>query len=253
MNDFAAPEESSKFILMANSAATIWGERLSYLGIPAVTKTNCMRKIVFSGLLPLLLFSGIKSEGQEEFIEPPARFITRTSFNQLTGGIILLKARLDNFPDTLNFILDTGSSGISLDSLTVNYLNLKPVPTNRTIRGIAGIKNVSFLFDHTLHINGLTADSLDFHVNDYSILTSVYGERIDGIIGFSLLNRYIVKIDYDSLKLDFFSRGTYRYPKGGYLFKPILNSLPVMNLRVRDAINTNSRFLFDIGAGLCMM
>lgn len=216
-------------------------------------KANGMKRNFFSALLVLLLFSGFNSKGQEEFIEAPSHFITRIPFNQLTGGIILMRAMLDNFPDTLNFILDTGSSGISLDSTTVEDLKLKPIPTDRTIRGVAGIKKVSFLFDHTLHINNMVVDSLDFHVNDYSILSSVYGERIDGIIGYALLSRYIVNINYDSLKIGFFSKGTYRYPKGGYLFKPILNSLPAQTLRVRDETSASSRFLFDIGAGLCMM
>ncbi|HWC53706.1 MAG TPA: aspartyl protease family protein [Chitinophagaceae bacterium] len=211
-----------------------------------------MKKIIFFLLFPLL-FASVRVNGQEEFIEPPSRFITRIPFDQLTGGIILLKARLDNFSDTLNFILDTGSSGISLDSTTADYLKLKPLPTDRTIRGIAGIKKVSFLYGHTLHISSLTADSLDFHVNDYEILTEVYGERIDGIIGYSFLRRYIVKVDYDSLKIDFFSRGTFKYPKGGYLFKPSLNTLPITNIRLRDSRSANTRFLFDIGAGLCMM
>jgi len=67
--------------------------------------------------------------GQEEFIEPPSRFITRTDFTQLTGGVILLRAILDNYPDSLNFILDTGSGGISLDSSTVAELGLHvPAP-----------------------------------------------------------------------------------------------------------------------------
>jgi hypothetical protein len=212
-----------------------------------------MRKIVFILLCFPFLFSTVKVNGQEEFIEPPSRFLKKIPFDQLTGGVILIRARLDNFPDTLNFILDTGSSGISLDSTTVDYLKLKPVPTDRTIRGVAGIKKVSFLFNHALHFDGFNVDSLNFHVNNYTILTEVYGERIDGIIGYSLLNRYIVKVDYDSLKIDFFSRGTFRYPRGGYLFKPALNTLPVTNLRIRDAAKANTRFLFDIGAGLCMM
>ena len=63
-------------------------------------------------------------------------------------------------------------------------------------------------------------------MNDYSILTAVYGEQIDGIIGYSLLSRYIVKINYDSLYIDICSKGTMRYPKGGYLLKPTINSLP---------------------------
>ena len=205
------------------------------------------------GLALAVFLAGTNATAQEEFIEPPSRRLTRLPFTQLTGGIVIIQAKLNEFPDTLSFVLDTGSSGISLDSTTVDYLKLKPQATTRTIRGIAGIKNVPFLYDQVLRFPGLNVDSLDFHVNDYSILTSVYGEQIDGIIGFSLLNRYIVKINYDSLYIDICSKGTMRYPKGGYLFKPAINSLPIQNMRVKDGKAINSRFLYDIGAGVCMM
>jgi hypothetical protein len=46
---------------------------------------------------------------------PPAKLLTSFKYEQLTGGIVLLKGTLDNFKDSLNFILDTGSGGISLE------------------------------------------------------------------------------------------------------------------------------------------
>jgi hypothetical protein len=210
-----------------------------------------MKRIFGTVLLLIILFLQIKA--QEEFIEPPSKLLTRIPFNQLTGGVVILRATLDNFPDTLNFILDSGSSGISLDSSTVAYLKLTPEPSDKTIRGIAGIKKVGFLYKRKLNFPGLTIDSLNFHVNNYSILTTVYGEQIDGIIGYSVLSRYIVKINYDSLKVDFCSRGTIRYPRGGYLFKPVMSTLPVQSARVKDGNTVSARFLHDIGAGVCLM
>ncbi len=189
---------------------------------------------------------------QEEFIEP-SRQLAKFNFIQLTGGIILLQACLPPFPDSLNFILDTGSGGISLDSMTVLYFGLKPEPSNRTIRGIAGIRNVSFLNNRKLSIPGLTIDSLNFHVNDYEILTSVYGEKIDGIIGYSVFSRYIVKLNYDSSHIEFWSKGSLKYPRGGFLLRPIINTLPIQTARVKDAVTITSRFLIDLGAGLNLM
>jgi hypothetical protein len=81
----------------------------------------------------------------------------------------------------------------------------------------------------------------------------VYGERIDGIIGYSVFKRYIVKLDYDSLKVSFWTKGTIRYPRGGYLLKPTINMLVAQNLRVRDVEAVASRFLYDMGAGVCML
>jgi hypothetical protein len=201
----------------------------------------------------VFLCLAIPGMAQEEFIEPPSKEITTMPFIQLTGGIIILQAKLDDFPDTLNFVLDTGSSGISLDSTTVAYFGMKPTPTDRSIRGIAGIHKVSFLYNHKLHFPNLTVDSLNFHINDYTILTQVYGERIDGIMGYSLFSRYIIKVDYDSMRVTFCTNGSIRYPKGGYLLKPSISQLVTQHLRIRDNKTISARFLYDMGAGLCML
>lgn len=208
-----------------------------------------MRKLgFFIGCLMLSLCS----IAQEEFIVP-SRFITRLPFIQLPGGVILLRAQLSPYPDSLNFILDSGSGGISLDSLTCRYFDIKPTPSDRTIRGIAGIKNVSFIYNRKLLFPNLTVDSLNFHINDYGLLTSVYGEQIDGIIGYSILSRYILKLNFDSSYIEFWTRGAMKYPRGGYLLKPVINTLPVQAARIRDAVTINSRFLYDMGAGLNLL
>jgi Aspartyl protease/PDZ domain len=218
-----------------------------------VTTTNCMKKVFYCFAVCISMLSGLRLAAQEEFIDPPSTYITSIPFVQLTGGIVILQAKFGNFPDTLNFILDTGSSGISLDSTTADYLKLKATPTDRTIRGIAGIRKVSFLYNRQLKFPGLTIDSLDFHISNYAILTAVYGERIDGIIGFSVLSRYIIKLDYDSFRLSFHTKGTIRYPRGGYLLKPAISQLIAQPVRVKDDEIVNARFLYDMGAGVCML
>src|SRR5687768_1215072 len=97
----------------------------------------------------LLFFAVTIVQAQEEFIPPPAKLVTRFPFRLLTGGIITVKARLSSHPDTLTFILDTGSGGISLDSATANYLKLETRLSDRTIRGIAGVRRVYFAYRQT--------------------------------------------------------------------------------------------------------
>jgi hypothetical protein len=208
-----------------------------------------MKKI---SLLICLLCLAKLSMGQEEFVEQ-SRLLTRFRFVQFTGGVILLKAQFGSFPDSLNFILDTGSGGISLDSTRVVDFGLTPEPSNKSIRGIAGIRKVSFLNNQVLRLPRLTIDSLNFHVNNYQILTNVYGERIDGIIGYSVISRYIIKINFDSSMVEFWSKGNLKYPRGGYLLKPFISTLPVQSVRVRDERTINARFLYDIGAGMNMI
>ncbi len=212
-----------------------------------------MRKPVTQFLFCFLLAVPFAASAQEQFIEPPAKLLTSFRFRQLSGGVVLLKAQFANYQDTLNFILDTGSGGISLDSTTVEYFKITPTPSDMTILGIAGSRKVSFVYNQKLRLPGLTVDSLNFHVNNYDILTAVYGEKIDGIIGYSLLSRYIFLINYDSSRVSIFTNGRMKYPRGGWLYEPILRTLPVQTARIKDAVTTHSRFLFDIGAGLCLM
>ena len=90
----------------------------------------------------------------------------------------------------------------------------------RNDRGTGGELLVSFIYNQRLKLPNLTVDSLNFHINDYEILTTVYGERIDGIIGYSVISRYIIKLNYDSSIIEFWSKGAMRYPRGGYLLRP---------------------------------
>ena len=87
-------------------------------------------------------------------------------------------------------------------------------------------------------------EQLNFHVNDYDILSSVYGEKIDGIIGYSFFSRYIVKIDFDSLQIEVYTPGRNEYPRGGTLLKPAFTTLPIQNLTIRDSKKTELQFLF---------
>jgi hypothetical protein len=205
------------------------------------------------GFVLLGFFSSSLVKGQEEFLPPPSRLITSFPFNTFTGGVVVIRGQLDNYPDSLNFILDTGSGGISLDSSTCVRLKIKPIPSDKTIRGIAGIRQVKFVYNQSFRIGKFIVDSLNFHVNDYDILGSVYGDKIDGIIGFSFFSRYIVKIDYDSSKVYIYSNGYMKYPKGGFLIKPILIGLPIQQAKIKEGADVNSRFYFDTGAGLCLL
>jgi len=198
-------------------------------------------------------FLYLRTFAQEEFIPAPSHLISSFPFTTFTGGVVIVKAQLGNYPDSLNFLLDTGSGGISLDSLTCVRLKIPTEPSDKTIRGIAGIRLVNFVYNQTLHMGGLTIDSLDFHVSDYDILSSVYGDKIDGIIGYSFFSRYIVKIDYDSNKVYVYTKGYMKYPKGGFLFRPSIVNLPVQSARVRDGADISARFYFDTGAGLCLL
>ena len=162
----------------------------------------------------------------------------------------MIKACVNGYKDSMNFILDTGSGGISLDSMTVKVMNIPTTPSERTIKGIGGIRKVHFLYGATLRLPGLEVDNMDFHVNDYELLSYSYGIHIDGIIGYNLLSRYIVQINYDTQLINIYSNGDFIYPKGGHLLSPAFTSLPIQTVQLKESRKFINRFYFDTGAGL---
>lgn len=184
---------------------------------------------------------------------PEKRYLTTFRFQVLNGGIILGKVKMNNFPDSLNFIFDTGCGGVSLDSATCEHFKLSPESSPNVIRGIAGKCQQRLLQGMSVSIGGITLDSLTMQVNDYDILSCVYGEKIDGIIGYSFFSRYLVWVNYDSSLMDIYSKGPVKYPRGGFLLRPRVFGLPMLEGRLADARNINSRFYFDTGAGLCLL
>jgi hypothetical protein len=208
-------------------------------------------RILLKCIYAIIIFFGTsKLAAQEQFIDPPSKKLTSFPFQLLSGGVIIVKAKLNNYPDSLHFILDTGSGGISLDSMTVEKYKIPVVPSEKKIKGIGGIKKVSFLNDATLYFPGLTVDHLNFHVNDYEILTNVYGIKIDGIIGYSFFVRYIVHINYDNTIITVNTTGEYKYPRGGYMLNPLFTAIPIQQTSFKDSREMMNRFYFDTGAGL---
>jgi hypothetical protein len=165
----------------------------------------------------------------------------------------VFNASVGNNKIPLHFILDTGSGGVSLDSATAVELQLPLTPSDTVVMGIAGAHKVSYAFNQKFTIGNLVTDSLNFYVNDYSILSSVYGEKIDGIIGFGFLNKYIFNINFDSSKIFVYSKGKYQYEDGGTLFKPAFSKLVYYPISVKDKTKLTSNFYFDTGAGLNLL
>jgi hypothetical protein len=174
-------------------------------------------------------------------------------FEELIGGVMMVKAKLNNIPDTLNFILDTGNSHISLDSATAAELQIPLQKTTTLINGIGGTRRTKITDPIALHLTNVPVDSFTFFVNDYSSLTESYGERIDGIIGYAFISKYILGVNFDSSLINVFKRGNYTYPKRGFTWSFAINYLPSVQLNTNDASNITANYYLDCGAGLSLL
>lgn len=186
-------------------------------------------------------------QGQKSELTKP---ISVFPFQELSGGVIVVKATIDQYSDSLNFIFDTGNTGFSIDSITAVQLGLKVVISDRMIKGIAGVKKAFFSYGHQIRFPEFTSSLFDFHISDYSLFEQVYGLKIDGIIGCSFFEKYIVKINYDKHQIEFYQPGLITYPNNGYLIPTKFYKFPVNMVQIREQAIVDSKSIFDLGAGL---
>ncbi len=221
-----------------------------YVRLAVYYQMHFMRRV---NVIIFLLLCSFICGAQKTVSNKEPKLLGTFDFTQFLGGVILIQARLDTLSEQLTFILDTGSGGISLDSTTCSEFNIVGVKTDTTLSGIGGTKKVKFVFNKTLYLNNIEIDSLNFHINDYTALSRIYGYKIDGIIGYSFFSRYIVKIDYDNKKVLVYSPGKFIYPKNGYLLTPLFTKLPIQTAIINDGRKINFPFYFDTGAGLALL
>jgi len=208
-------------------------------------------------LLFLLLFACISLHGEAGInlpVDTPvqARLITTLPFHQFVDGVLLVRACIARdgdttlAKDTLNFILDTGSGGISLDSTTAAALHLPLSPSDVVIHGIGGSRTVPFVYNMSLLLPNLRVDHLSFHVNNYEMISALYGIHIDGIIGYSFLSQYIVRVDYDQQKIWVYAPGEFHYPEKGFLLKPLFAGIPIIHETLSNNRQQVKSFFFSI-------
>src|SRR5690554_1942081 len=91
------------------------------------------------------------ARAQEIFTPPPSEHVTTIPFRLVAESVILVDGLMPGHTDdSLSFVLDTGSSGISLDSVVASRLGLVPEPSDINIRGIAGVRKAFFLYNQQL-------------------------------------------------------------------------------------------------------
>jgi hypothetical protein len=94
-------------------------------------------------------------------------------FTTFTGGVVVVRAQLVGYSRYTEFYYGYRKRGHFSDSTTCIRLNITPVLTDKLIMGIGGVRQLRYVNDRSLKLGTLQIDSLNFHVSDYDILSSV--------------------------------------------------------------------------------
>lgn len=133
---------------------------------------------------------------------------------KLINNLIVIPVKI-NDSDTLHFILDSGVQNMLItelgvgDRLQVNYIK------EIELSGLgAGQKLVAYASpNNNFDISGIIGHHQDLLIlkEDIFHLSSRFGMRIHGIMGYGIFADFVVKINYESKTITFYNKEKYKY------------------------------------------
>jgi Aspartyl protease/PDZ domain len=177
---------------------------------------------------------------------------------ELTSNHIYMPVQLNESKETLWFILDTGAGVTVLEAGTVKRLGI--AKEGKLPVGGAGEKTVesSLISGMTFHLPGVEVRDQRAYSIPLEPLFKREGRRIDGILGYDFISRFVVEIDYASRKITLYDHKNYNYTgkgeiipvviEGGspYLMGKIQTAKDHEPLPFKMAIDTGSRLALTV-------
>jgi hypothetical protein len=177
---------------------------------------------------------------------------------ELKNGLIFLRVNINDDSKARTFVFDTGATSDLLDSTTASKLGLK-ANYKQDVSGAGGKKSYDIILYQKLTLqNKIEIDSTHLVISDLTKLKDKLERDFDGIIGYSLLKRYITKIDYESQKILLYNK-IKSVDTMGYTAIPFefTNGIPIPQFDISVTLNNGESFtgriLFDSGAALTLL
>lgn len=198
-----------------------------------------------SHLLILLLFVGLYTSAQ----------VSTIPFKLLDNSHVILKVKVNDQDEELDFVFDTGASAGVIDKSTAKRLGIN---ANRKTRvpGAGGVQTYDLAMDQQVQMGDNIKLKLPYLVSvDLNRFHEVSDEKYQGIIGYSLLSKFVTKMDYENEELVLYNSINDIDLEGYEKISIDMHSgaIPVVPITFQLKGKTYSgKVLFDSGAGLSL-
>ncbi|HEX9160099.1 MAG TPA: retropepsin-like aspartic protease [Thermoanaerobaculia bacterium] len=127
---------------------------------------------------------------------PPSQLTVTVPFERSHNGVFF-KARVNKNPEPLWFGLDSGAARTLISEEAAKRLLLHGTESAK-IRGVgAGVVPVKVAKDVSIFIDAVKIEGVEIRIANLAPLKPAWGRTIDGVIGYDLLCRAVVTIDYE--------------------------------------------------------
>ncbi len=194
--------------------------------------------------IPESLFTLTSRSGDWELEDPG----TPTTF-YLRGEHIYLEGEVNG--TSVNVLLDSGAGATVLDSTLASDLELEG-SGRLPVMGIGGTREFSFVKVPSYSVAGALLN--DQYLAVIPLAEEFYpstGERIDLILGYDFLSRFVTRIDYGSETITLFDPDSFLIPPD-ITVVPAVRTMSLLSVKalLEDSIPIN--LLLDTGAGGCI-
>ena len=220
----------------------------------SITSLRSVR-CLFAGVCLLCSMAGV---AQYEEIYPRGTKSIRVPFTYENGFIIVSVTLNRTFP--LRFIFDTGAENTIITKPEIATLLRMPLSREFTVQGSDHQREMTAYLTRNVRVHvgdvHFPRQSLLVMKEDYFRFEEFCGVRIDGILGGSMFNRQVIKIDYQRGVITFTRADRFEPP-------PKYESIPIDVYRNKPYIEAGTelvpgqpvdvRLLLDSGAALPML
>ena len=165
---------------------------------------------------------------------------------------VWVRASINGAPPA-DFLLDTGASTTALDSAYAARLGLLPEGAT-LVQGMGGAGSAAYAQVRTLRMAGPDGDGIEVGGLRVALLDvsrdlePVLWRRAAGLIGYDVISRFVLEIDYDQKKLTLRDPASFHYEgKGAALPLTLTDNVPTVRVQLDDGCAGD--FLVDLGNG----
>jgi hypothetical protein len=179
--------------------------------------TNCLLSRL--GLLAMALSTvdvalGAQASGENAKVTFAAGRRESTFGFDWHNGMIFIPVCL-NGSRPLSFVLDSGSARTIVDRALATSLGLKASGSGSLQGAGAGRVPIEFIHDVSIALPGVESTGHELSAADLQPLEASLGVRVDGIIGYELLSRFVVTVDYEAKTLTLNLPGSFHASNAG--------------------------------------
>lgn len=132
---------------------------------------------------------------------------------QLVDQLMFIQVQV-NGSRPLNFLFDTGAGVTVIDRAVAGQLGLKVSAVGRLNTAGKTVRS-AVSDDNNLQIGVLSIDNISLEIIPLSHLSQVLFHPVDGVIGYDLLQRFVIKTDADTKMIQFYDPAGFTYHGAG--------------------------------------